>query len=36
MLASSYARWLFSLASMSSDGLGDAVAIDEGGGGISS
>jgi hypothetical protein len=35
-LASSCARWLFSLASVSSDGLGDAAAIDEGGGGVSS
>jgi hypothetical protein len=36
MLASSCARWLFSLASVSSDGLGDVAAIDKGGGSVSS
>jgi hypothetical protein len=35
MLASSCAQWLFSLASVSSDGLGNAAAIDEGGGSVS-
>jgi len=33
MFASSCARWLFILASVSSDRLGGAVAIDRGGGG---
>jgi len=32
MLACSCARWLFDLASVSSGGLGNAAAIDEGGG----
>lgn len=32
----SFVRWLFGLASVASDELGDAAAIDEGGGGVSS
>ncbi len=35
-LSSSCARWLFDMASVSSGGLGDAAAIDGGGGGVSS
>jgi hypothetical protein len=35
MLASSYAQWLFSLASVSSDRLDDVAAIDKGEGSIS-
>ena len=31
----SFVWWLFSLASVASDGLGDAAAIDKGGGGVS-
>ena len=35
ILACSSVWWLFGLTSLASDGLGDAVAIDEGGGGVS-
>ena len=35
ILATSCAQWLFSFSSMSSDSLGDAVAIDEGRGSVS-